>query len=112
MQIPDRLYKYETLNARTLQNIKGQTLYFGSPLGFNDPYDCALTPNIVTPNDDEVDAVRAAYLARERLATGHRHKLLTKTTQELRELLLRVADSEVRKYTDKFLRSRRVRISS
>ncbi|RON34672.1 hypothetical protein BK661_10145 [Pseudomonas frederiksbergensis] len=108
MKIPGRLYKYETLNARTLQNIKGQILYFGSPLGFNDPYDCALRPNIVTPNDDVVEAVRAAYLAQERLTTGHPHEFLTKTTQELREMLLRAADSETRKYTDAFLHSRGV----
>jgi len=108
MQTPDRLYKYETLNARTLQNIKGQILYFGSPLGFNDPYDCALTPNIVTPNDDEVEAVRAAYLAKERLTTGQRYELLTKTTQEFRDVLLRAAYSGIRNSTEKFLNSRGV----
>lgn len=108
MEIPGRLYKYETLNARTLQNIKGQILYFGSPLGFNDPYDCALRPNIVTPNDDDVEVIRTAYLARERLTTSQRQELLAKTIQELREMFLRAADSEIIKYTDEFLKSRGV----
>lgn len=51
---PSRLYKYEAFTTRTLQNIKDQILYFGAPSGFNDPYDCAITPNISVPTDDEV----------------------------------------------------------
>jgi hypothetical protein len=43
---PTRLYKYEPLNAQSLKNLKAQTIYFGSPSNFNDPYDCTLAPNI------------------------------------------------------------------
>ncbi len=51
MSLVPRLYKYDALTAQSLRNIKGQVLYFGSPRGFNDPYDCALTPHFRTLSD-------------------------------------------------------------
>jgi hypothetical protein len=108
MRPPPRLYKYESLTTRTLQNIKGQILYFGSPLGFNDPYDCALTPNIRAPTDEETEAVRALYLSQERLTEQHRHEFKTQTTQQLREMLLRAAHDAIKQSTEVFLKSRGV----
>jgi len=108
MPPPLRLYKYESLTARTLQNLKGQILYFGSPLSFNDPYDCALTPNIKSPTDEETEAVRAAYLAEGGSVNHALRELMTKTTQELREILLRAAHGAIKQATDGFLRSRGV----
>ena len=105
MPAPSRLYKYEPLTVRTLQNMKGQILYFGSPLAFIDPYDCALTPNIKSPTDEETEAVRTAYLSRERLTEQQRHEFKTKTTQELREMLLHVVYDEIKRSTDAFLKS-------
>jgi hypothetical protein len=52
------LYKYEAFSTQSLLNLKKQIIYFGSPLHFNDPYDCALTPNIVEPSDEEIVQVR------------------------------------------------------
>ena len=54
MTTPLRLYKYEPLTMQALHNLKSQIIYFGSPMSFNDPYDCALTPNIKTPVESEV----------------------------------------------------------
>ena len=59
---PASLYKYEAFSTQSLLNLKGQVIYFGSPLKFNDPYDCALTPNIIDPIEAELFAVRDAYL--------------------------------------------------
>ncbi|WP_460145651.1 DUF2971 domain-containing protein [Pseudomonas sp. S2_A02] len=108
MPTPLRLYKYEPLTVRTLQNIKGQILYFGSPLSFNDPYDCALTPNIKSPTNEETEAVRAAYLSQERITDQARREFKTKTTQELREMLLRAAHDAIKQATDAFLKNRGV----
>lgn len=91
-----------------MQNIKGQILYFGSPLSFNDPYDCALTPNIKSPTDEETEAVRAAYLSQERITHQAWHEFKAKSTQELREILLRVAHGAIKQATDGFLRDRGV----
>ena len=44
MEKPSHLYKYAPVSIRTLENLQSNTVYFGSPKQFNDPYDCALTP--------------------------------------------------------------------
>ncbi|MDR4485590.1 MAG: DUF2971 domain-containing protein [Nitrospirales bacterium] len=108
MPAPSRLYKYESLTARTLQNLKGQILYFGSPLAFNDPYDCALLPNIKKPTDEETEAVRAHYLSQEQLTEQQRLEWMTQTTLEAREMLLRVAYDVIKQATDVFLKTRGV----
>ena len=93
MSAPSRIYKYESLTTRTLQNLKGQIIYFGSPLNFNDPYDCALTPNFKSATDAEVEEIRGAYLRDGRVARAMRAEFEAFSTQQLREMLLRVADS-------------------
>src|SRR5689334_12310823 len=108
MKPPQRIYKYEALNARTLQNIKGQVLYFGSPLNFNDPYDCALTPNIQVPNDEEVEHLRGQYLRREGLNERQKHEFETYSTEQLRAMLLRSAQGGIRESIDTFLAKRGV----
>jgi hypothetical protein len=108
MHPPKRLYKYESLTAQTLQNIKAQILYFGSPMGFNDPYDCALTPNIESPNDGETELLRNKYLSKADLADSQRHEFTSKSTQELRELFLRSAHGAIKQSTEQFLKTRGV----
>jgi hypothetical protein len=39
---PPRLYKYQSVSARTLVALKKRTLWFGRPARFNDPFDCAV----------------------------------------------------------------------
>ncbi len=46
MEIPKKLYKYEAFSEMSLRNLKKQIIYFSSPLGFNDPYDYAITAEI------------------------------------------------------------------
>lgn len=108
MDKPKRLYKYESLNAQTFLNIKGQILYFGSPLGFNDPYDCAIAPNIVPPCDEDVELIRQKYLTERSLTDGQRHEFETLPTEALREIFLRSAHAAVKQATDKFLKTRGV----
>ena len=59
MTAPLLLYKYEAFSAQSLENLKNQVIYFGSPLRFNDPYDCALSPSIAEPSDEDVEKIRA-----------------------------------------------------
>jgi hypothetical protein len=106
MAVPPRLYKYEPCNGRTLQNIKGQILYFGSPLNFNDPYDCALTPNFRAPTDDEVESTRAFYLSQGRLTDLQREEFEKKTTDDLRGLFLRAAREALEQQISEVLRNR------
>lgn len=108
MRLPPKLYKYEALNAQTLQNLKSQILYFGSPLGFNDPYDCALTPSIRVPLDDEVERVRQHYLSKETSGSARQMELQSKSTDELREILMRATQKALTTEIGNFLNTRGV----
>jgi hypothetical protein len=105
MPVPPRLYKYESLSPRSLENLKAQILYFGSPLRFNDPYDCALTPNIRTPSDQEVEQIRSAYpVADPQIPPQERAELATASTDALRQLFLRVGHSALSRAVADFLK--------
>lgn len=108
MSSPPRLYKYEALTTRALLNLKSQIVHFGSPLNFNDPYDCALTPNIATPSDDEVESVRQACLQDRSLPSVARREFETFTTEKIREVLLREAHKTLKSFTEEFLAKRGV----
>lgn len=108
MSLPLRLYKYEPLTMRALQNLKSQIIHFGSPLNFNDPYDCALTPNIKTPTNDDVEAIRQAYLRDDSLPDLSRNQFETFRAEQLRETLFREAHDAMKTSTENFLQSQGV----
>jgi hypothetical protein len=87
---PSRLYKYEAFTTRTLQNIKDQILYFGAPAGFNDPYDCAVTPNIPVPTDNEVRLWQDSFDRRHDPLPPVMKEWREKTSMDdMREMMLR-----------------------
>lgn len=87
--MPLRIYKYEPYSAQSLKNLKGQVLYFGSPLGFNDPYDCALTPGFVVPTEEDIEAIRAHYLSKPDLPASVREELSRFSYRQLTHYFLR-----------------------
>lgn len=90
-ELPAKLYKYERIDAQTLRNLKAQSIYFGSPKGFNDPYDCAITPNIRQLTIEEVEEVRAYYLQDRELTDQQRTELENLSAAKLSELMHRQA---------------------
>lgn len=106
--LPPRLYKYEPFTTRSLENLKAQSIYFGPPSGFNDPYDCALVPNIRWPTDAEVETIRAAYLRDPETPPGPREQFEGTATNELREILLRSARLALEASVQAFLARRGV----
>ena len=108
MSPPLRLYKYEPFTARSLQNLKSQVVYFGSPLNFNDPYDCALSPSIKNPNDAEVERIRQHYLANPELEGQHRRFYELAAISELRAMFLRAAQRVLNQAINDFLAHRGV----
>ena len=58
---PEFIYKYEPISTRTLRNLRAQSFYFGSPLNFNDPYDCALNVRIDELTHQELLNLRDRY---------------------------------------------------
>jgi hypothetical protein len=106
--VPRTLYKYEAFSTQSLLNLKRQIIHFGSPLKFNDPYDCALTPNIVDPSDEDLESVRRAYLSRSDLPDRARIEFQTYDSSTLRGALIRAARSAFASSVQKFLNTKRV----
>lgn len=105
MPRPPRIYKYEGLTDQTLRNLKSQTIYFGSPRNFNDPYDCALTPHVKIISDDEIESLRHHYLSKERLTTAQRQEFETASKEAMRAIFLRSANAVIKDARDTFLNS-------
>lgn len=95
MSFPSSVFKYETLSAQTLRNLKAQVLYFGSPRTFNDPYDCALNPFIKPLSDEHVEEIRHHYLTQERLTDRQRNQFANESTESLRDMLNRSAKKTI-----------------
>lgn len=108
MKPPPSLYKYEAFSTQSLLNLKKQIIYFGSPLNFNDPYDCALTPNIIEPTDSEIVQVRDNYLKSTDIPAKARQEFETTSLSQLRATLMRAARAGFRGIVDEFLSKRGV----
>lgn len=105
MAPPSRLFKYEAFSARALQNLKEQVIYFGSPLQFNDPYDCALTPRIKSPSNSDIDRLRKQYGSDPKLPEVTREKFKTMPEEKLRELIFRTGMKQLQEGVSEFLSS-------
>jgi Protein of unknown function (DUF2971) len=108
MTPPQFLYKYEAFSTQSLLNLKRQILHFGSPLNFNDPYDCALTPNIVNPTDSEVFQLRDSYLKNDDVPDSARRAFETTSVSELRAVITRAAEAGFQRVVQEFLATRGV----
>lgn len=91
---------------QSLQNLKNQQVYFGSPLGFNDPYDCALSPSVRVPSDKDIEAIRQYYLTDDSVDTKNKNALRSSSTQKLRVDFLRSAQTVLDGTIEEFLKGR------
>ena len=108
MPLPHRVYKYEPFSVRSLQNLKEQAIFFGSPMHFNDPYDCALSPRVKEPNDDEIERFRISFRTKPDLDPKYRKILTTSSTTALRDLMLRIGQRLLDTEISRFLSERGV----
>ena len=106
MTPPPRLYKYEPFTAQSLQNLKDQVIYFGSPLRFNDPYDRALSPSIKEPTDAEIEKIRRHYLANPDLEVKTRLEFERASPSKLRIMFLRIGQKLLDQAIAEFLSHR------
>lgn len=95
MGIPKKLYKYESFTTQSLSNLKSQILYFGSPLDFNDPYDCAITARIKEPTDTDVESFRVQYSKIPDFPEQTKQALAQASTDELRSWLHGVGNRSI-----------------
>lgn len=108
MKPPEFLYKYETLTTQSLLNLKRGIIHFGSPLNFNDPYDCALTPNIETPSDADIESIRNNYLTRGNLPKQAQIEFETFSIIKLRDIFVRKAQEALETAIQDFLKTKGV----
>lgn len=108
MATPPKLYKYEAFSAQSLVNLKSQVLYFGSPLSFNDPYDCALKVNIRRPSDEEVESIRGFYLKQRDLPSAVKDEFTNTSIEKLRMSFMRAGAIALQNATNKFLQTKGV----
>lgn len=62
MEIPKKLYKYVPFDEYSIKNLKKQSLYFASPSGFNDPYDCAFDVQLENITIDQINGFKEIFI--------------------------------------------------
>lgn len=102
MPLPSRLYKYESFTAQALENLKNHSVYFAPPSGFNDPYDCAVSPSVKEPSDREVERIRNYYLEKADFPENVRTQFERLDVADLRDMLLRQGQSALDKAVKEF----------
>jgi hypothetical protein len=105
---PETIFKYEAFTAQSLQNLKAQSIYFGSPLGFNDPYDCALEPKIVEPTLEELEEFRVSYSQRPDVPVEYQNAFRKIDILELGKMVERSAIAVLNKHVVSFLKTKGV----
>lgn len=105
---PHYLYKYVSFSDQSLRNLKERVIYFGSPFGFNDPYDCAVSPLIESPTDTEVIELRDTMVNSSNMDNDHIEKLKQDDLDVVRDFLLRAAEVALENEIKKFLSQRGV----
>jgi len=88
---PRRLYKYQAVTARTLENLKLRTLWFSAPSCFNDPFDCALQVAHADLSEADLDRALAYVRSHAPLAPSLEAQLTTsgRPSSTFRELMVR-----------------------
>jgi hypothetical protein len=108
MTLPRKLYKYEEFSAQSLENLKAQRIFFGSPIGFNDPYDCALDPIVLKPSKEEAERIRSFYLRDKSIDSSERYGFEKIGTEELRDSFQRAGKKAMTQAVEFFLKCRGV----
>ncbi len=106
MKLPPKLYKYEAFSTQALENLKAQGIYFGSPLDFNDPYDCATIPVVLQPSPQEVESIRQHYLADETTPQEAKLKFEQMPVDELQEMFQRIGAEAISSTVERFGKER------
>lgn len=105
---PATVYKYESFNIRSLLNLKAQSLYFGSPREFNDPYDCAINATVAAPSNEQIEIVKQHYLNDPGLTLEIKKQFESLPFDELKQQLINGANMFINDAREKFLTGRGV----
>lgn len=108
MDKPRTLYKYESISVQSLLNLKSQTIYFGPPANFNDPYDCAISARVREPTDSEINDFRKKYSEIDEIPELTRNQLKTIPVDQLKKWLMRATQQSANEIVEKNIEQRGV----
>lgn len=97
MEIPKKLYKYESFNELSLKNLKRQCIYFANPSGFNDPYDCAISAELRDLTPQQIEDFKNSHLNNEAAPDNIKQYLKENSHQFISEQLMSIVSVEVNK---------------
>ena len=105
MDRPKTIFKYEPFALRAIQNLKASSVHFGSPLSFNDPYDCALTASIADTTHDELEQLRSECLTSSAYPQKVRDSIPNLTLGQFEAQIRRGAQIVIDEARENFLRT-------
>jgi len=106
MCIPEKIYKYYPFSEYSLKSLKSQTLYFASPLKFNDPYDCAITAKFEQISDSDATKFKDKCMSDDRVTEAEKRFLRSASLDELKIEFLKVLTDHLNKYIAEFQKKR------
>ena len=102
---PKTIFKYEGFTVQSLLNLKKNSVYFGSPQNFNDPYDCAIKASVAEPTPDELQRVLEYYCSDPDKPTHLKTNFKAMPLHELKAQMLNGATKALDDARDNFLRT-------
>ncbi len=100
---PNSIFKYEGFTIQSLLNLKAQSVYFGSPRYFNDPYDCAITATIADPTSNELQRLLEFYMTDPIVPTKVKKQLAKLSPIELKTHFVNGATNALKNAREIFL---------
>jgi len=108
MSVPQKLYKYENWNERSLANLKNQQLYFSDPRSFNDPFDCSIDFRVAEMSEEEFDQIHSHFLSICPDKNVFRKKFGDTCNESFKSYIIPVIKDRLKEATDMFFRNRGV----
>jgi len=97
MDIPVRLYKYESFSTQSLANLKNGQIYFSLPSQFNDPFDCSL-PFSLDLSQESIEHFRDSFITRGGLSDIAIEQLKVMGKSELLSMLQKKTQESIKTY--------------
>ena len=88
--MPETVFRYSAENDQTLGYVRQRIIYFASPSQFNDPYDCALATEWMTPevSEQDINAIRESSYLSEIFNTRGTRRFKYAHSDELKDLAI------------------------
>jgi hypothetical protein len=106
VEIPRRLFKYQPFSELSVRGLKEQSIYFGAPSKFNDPYDCSFSLRVKEQSPEQLEAFREKELRRQDIPDHVKVELQQMTQAEIALVLKRSVNAAFEVQTGDFRKNR------